>query len=169
MLLYLIRNFYGGTTIRARSEAGLIKTIKTFSDKEKRRIRFFCVCLFLNKIIKQNYKIIAAYTTMTEKKARQSRIRLRNRLIREGKVSRNDGSHIHHKNGNPFDNRDSNLLISKGHVHKRQHRHHEADRNCRAAMLAMFKDLTTRKHNDRDEKRVAILKRRFKKALKSFK
>lgn len=145
LLIYLIKNFYGGTRITARTENGLVRQVENFNDKEKRRFRFFCTCLFLNKIVKQNYNIIRAYTTELEKKQNRSRSALRARYVREGKVKRHDGTHLHHKDGNPLNNKDSNIIILNGSKHKRHHRHLEADRNCHAALQSMLRILLQQK------------------------
>lgn len=148
LLLFLIRRFYGGKRITARSENGLIKQICAFSDKEKRRIRFFCTCLFLNKIVKQNSKIIHAYTTALEKKQNRARVALRNKYVRLGIVKRNDGTHLHHKDGNVFNTTSSNIQVLRGKTHKRFHRHHEADANCVAFLKQLKSSLQSMKQND---------------------
>lgn len=49
--------------------------------------------------------------TYKYKKDRASRNKMRRLMIREGKVKKGDNKDIDHKNGNPRDNRRSNLRI----------------------------------------------------------
>ena len=46
-----------------------------------------------------------------QKKRRASRNTARNRMIAAGKAKRGDGKDVAHKNGNPLDNRRSNLKV----------------------------------------------------------
>ena len=46
------------------------------------------------------------------KKDRASRNRVRREAEREGRVSRGDGRDVDHRNGNPRDNRRSNLRVT---------------------------------------------------------
>lgn len=46
-----------------------------------------------------------------QKKRRASRNTARNRMIAAGKAKRGDGRDVAHKNGNPMDNRRSNLKV----------------------------------------------------------
>lgn len=46
-----------------------------------------------------------------QKKRRASRNTARNRMIAAGKVKRGDGKDVAHRNGNPMDNRRSNLKV----------------------------------------------------------
>jgi len=48
-------------------------------------------------------------STVAQKKRRASRNTARNRMIAAGKVKKGDGKDVAHKNGNPKDNRKSNL------------------------------------------------------------
>lgn len=48
-------------------------------------------------------------STVTQKKRRASRNTARNRMISAGKVKKGDGKDVAHRNGNPRDNRRSNL------------------------------------------------------------
>lgn len=51
-----------------------------------------------------------------QKKIRASRNKARRQMIREGKAHKGDGKDVEHKNGNPLDNRRSNLGVgSKRH------------------------------------------------------
>ncbi|MEL0199377.1 MAG: HNH endonuclease [Gammaproteobacteria bacterium] len=63
--------------------------------------------------VKRNYKgEYKNYQSSTEqKKRRASRNTARNRMIADGKVKRGDGKDVAHKNGNPTDNRKSNLKV----------------------------------------------------------
>ena len=46
-----------------------------------------------------------------QKKIRASRNKARRQMIREGKAHKGDGKDVEHKNGNPLDNRRSNLKV----------------------------------------------------------
>lgn len=74
--------------------------------------------------VKRNYKSeYANYQSTTEqKKRRASRNTARNRMIAAGKAKKGDGKDVAHKNGNPKDNRASNLKVvpaSKNRSYKR--------------------------------------------------
>jgi hypothetical protein len=62
---------------------------------------------------KRNYKgEYKNYQSTTEqKKSRASRNTARNRMLAAGKVKKGDGKDVAHKNGNPRDNRKSNLKV----------------------------------------------------------
>ena len=62
---------------------------------------------------KRNYKgEYKNYQSTTEqKKRRASRNTARNRMLAAGKVKKGDGKDVAHKNGNPRDNRASNLKV----------------------------------------------------------
>ena len=47
----------------------------------------------------------------TQKKNRASRNAARSILLRQGKVKKGDGKDVSHRNGNPRDNRTSNLAV----------------------------------------------------------
>lgn len=73
---------------------------------------------------KRNYKgEYKNYQSTTEqKKRRASRNTARNRMIAAGKAKKGDGKDVAHKNGNPRDNRASNLKVipaSKNRSYKR--------------------------------------------------
>ena len=55
------------------------------------------------------------------KKDRAHRNKVRRQLTREGKVRKGDGKDIDHKNGNPRDNRMSNLRIVHRSVNRAKH------------------------------------------------
>jgi hypothetical protein len=55
------------------------------------------------------------------KKDRASRNKMRRVMIREGKVKKHDGKDIDHKNGNPRDNRRSNLRIVPKSINRAKH------------------------------------------------
>lgn len=73
---------------------------------------------------KRNYKgEYKNYQSTTEqKKRRASRNTARNRMIAAGKAKKGDGKDVAHRNGNPKDNRTSNLKMvpaSKNRSYKR--------------------------------------------------
>ena len=49
------------------------------------------------------------HSSPEQKKRRASRNAARRRALKDGKVAKGDGKDIAHKNGNPLDNRSSNL------------------------------------------------------------
>ena len=51
-------------------------------------------------------------SSTASKKDRASRNKARREAIREGRVSKGDGKDIDHRNGNPRDNRRSNLRVT---------------------------------------------------------
>lgn len=55
----------------------------------------------------QNY-----HSSSTQKKRRASRNAARAKMEKAGKVSKGDGKDVAHKNGNPKDNKSSNLSVS---------------------------------------------------------
>lgn len=55
------------------------------------------------------------------KKDRASRNHVRRLMIREGKAKKHDGKDVDHKNGNPRDNRRSNLRIVPKSVNRAKH------------------------------------------------
>lgn len=61
----------------------------------------------------RNYKDEYAkfHASEKSKKDRASRNRVRTEAEREGRVTKGDGKDIDHKNGNPRDNRKSNLRV----------------------------------------------------------
>jgi len=63
--------------------------------------------------VKRNYKgEYKNYQSSTkQKKRRASRNTARNRMVAAGKAKKGDGKDVAHKNGNPNDNRKSNLKI----------------------------------------------------------
>ena len=70
--------------------------------------------------MKRNYKAEYAkfQSSTAAKKDRASRNKVRRAAEREGRVSKGDGNDIDHKNGNPRDNRKSNLRV----VHRSSNR-----------------------------------------------
>ena len=62
---------------------------------------------------KRNYKkeYLKFHSSTTAKKDRASRNQARRVLAREGRVTKGDGKDIDHSNGNPRDNRKSNLKV----------------------------------------------------------
>jgi len=59
--------------------------------------------------------------TSEYKKDRAHRNKVRRQLTREGKVHKGDGKDIDHKNGNPRDNRRTNLRIVPKSVNRAKH------------------------------------------------
>ena len=55
------------------------------------------------------------------KKERASRNKVRRRFERDGKVRKHDGNDIDHRNGNPRDNRMSNLKIMRRSANRAKH------------------------------------------------
>jgi ribosome maturation factor RimP len=61
---------------------------------------------------KRNYKQEAKYHASPEqKKKRASRNAARAKLMKAGKVKKGDGKDVDHRNGNPKDNKKSNLAV----------------------------------------------------------
>ena len=61
---------------------------------------------------KRNYKQEAKYHASPEqKKKRASRNAARAKLLKAGKVKKGDGKDVDHRNGNPKDNKKSNLAV----------------------------------------------------------
>jgi|TARA_A100000171_G_C2127037_1_gene144191 hypothetical protein len=54
----------------------------------------------------------------SQKKKRASRNAARRKMISDGKVSKGDGKDVAHKNGNPRDNRSSNLKVVRASVNR---------------------------------------------------
>lgn len=52
------------------------------------------------------------HSSTASKKDRASRNKVRRQAEREGRVSKGDGKDIDHRNGNPRDNRRSNLRVT---------------------------------------------------------
>jgi hypothetical protein len=62
---------------------------------------------------KRNYKkeYASFHSSTKSKQDRASRNKVRRALTRTGRVSKGDGKDIDHRNGNPRDNRASNLKV----------------------------------------------------------
>lgn len=61
---------------------------------------------------KRNYKQEAKYHASPEqKKKRASRNAARAKLMKAGKVKKGDGKDVDHRNGNPKDNKKTNLAV----------------------------------------------------------
>ena len=61
---------------------------------------------------KRDYKQEAKYhATPEQKKKRASRNAARAKLLKAGKVKKGDGKDVDHRNGNPKDNKKSNLAV----------------------------------------------------------
>lgn len=62
----------------------------------------------------RNYKKEYAnyHSKPEQKKKRASRNTARRRMAAKGRVSKGDGKDVHHKNGNPRDNRSKNLSVT---------------------------------------------------------
>ena len=65
-----------------------------------------------NKSTGRDYEYDKEYQSSPEqKKNRASRNAARRKLMKEGKVAKGDGKDVDHSNGNPKDNRKSNLKV----------------------------------------------------------
>ena len=64
-----------------------------------------------SKNYKRNYKKEYAnyHSKPSQRKRRSSRTMARRQAEKSGKVRKGDGKDVHHKNGNPMDNKSSNL------------------------------------------------------------
>lgn len=58
--------------------------------------------------------------TPEQKKARASRNAARREAMAEGRVRKGDGKEIDHRNGNPMDNRKSNLQVMSRSANRRK-------------------------------------------------
>ena len=70
----------------------------------------------------QNYQ-----GTPLQKKRRAMRNKIRRQMLREGRVRKGDGIDIHHRDGNPMNNRPENLFVS----HRSQNRSFKRDKNAK--------------------------------------
>lgn len=59
--------------------------------------------------------------TPKRKAARNARYANRDKFVKMGLVAKGDGLEIHHVNGNPLDNRISNLQVLSKSAHRKQH------------------------------------------------
>ncbi len=148
-LIGLIKRHYGGRPIHARSRLGLLREIKSRSDTEKRRLRFFVTCLFLNKVVPQDNGVMYALQTQRDRLASLERSRNRALFMRLGLVRKGDGKHIHHRNGNPFDNRMSNLEVVNGKQHKAEHRKEHSCAECKCQAFLKFARLRRSRNKSR--------------------
>ena len=74
--------------------------------------------------MRRNYKkeYRTYHSKASQKKNRASRNKARRTLIKLGRVKKNDGKDVDHKNGNPRDNRLKNLrVMSKSKNRARKH------------------------------------------------
>lgn len=73
--------------------------------------------------VERDYKLEYEYYDKKpqRKKARASRETVRKQFVKAGLVKPGDGKVIHHKNGNPLDNRLSNLEILTHCQHEKKH------------------------------------------------
>lgn len=67
-------------------------------------------------------------------KKRASRVQARRDMEKAGKVRKGDGKDIDHKNGNPKDNRPSNLRVQS----KSQNRSFPRDRNAKRGRITVW-------------------------------
>lgn len=77
----------------------------------------------VNGEIERDYAISAwCYEKQPKRKAaRNARNANRSKFIKEGLVAVGDGTHVHHKNHNPLDNRRSNLQVIRASHHRKLH------------------------------------------------
>ena len=70
----------------------------------------------------RNHQLSYACESSKRRRARELRARNRAKAIRRGVVRRGDGHlHLHHRNGNAFDNRSANLQVVTASHHRRIH------------------------------------------------
>ena len=115
---------------RAATHARLLQWARALPDKDKVMVRRMLTCLNLHNYIKKDNKL--TYALWTKRDRDGSRIRSRNRRIflKLGLVKKHDGSHIHHIDGNIYNNHRSNLQVVNGRAHKHAHNSHVADAVC---------------------------------------
>ena len=77
----------------------------------------------MNGEMKRDYAISAwCYeNTPKRKAARNARHSNREKFVKKGLVAVGDGTHVHHKNHNPLDNRVSNLQVIRASQHRKLH------------------------------------------------
>ena len=70
----------------------------------------------------RNSRLSYACEGSLQRRKRSLRGANRDRALRLGLVRKGDGRHVHHVNGDPFDNRPSNLRVVRASAHRRLHR-----------------------------------------------
>ena len=100
---------------------GFLAYARSLPDTHKTRLRRMLTCLDMNGEMKQDYKLTRALYTKRDIMASKQRNKNRRLFIKLGLVSKNDGTHIHHIDGNVFNNARSNLAIVNGKAHKKAH------------------------------------------------
>jgi len=62
-----------------------------------------------------------------QKKRRAARTKARRQAVRDGRVKKGDGKDVHHKDGNPLNNKKSNIAVTS----KKANRTLKRDKNAR--------------------------------------
>ena len=143
--IYLIKNFMPRLPTphgNLRFE-GFLAYARKLSDRNKNMLRRMLACLDMNGVIRQNNQLTYALWTDRDRKANRIRSKNRRLFIQMGLVKVGDGKHVHHKDGNVFNNKRSNLSVVDGKKHKKSHasNNHVANQTCKAFM-AQWRRLT---------------------------
>ncbi len=119
---------------------GFYNYARKLSDPNKTMLRRMLACLDMHNIVEQDNKLTYALWTTHDRKANRIRSKNRRTFEKLGIVKKGDGKHIHHVNGNVFDNRRRNLRVVDGKKHKRAHANANvvANLTCKA-FLKQFK------------------------------
>ena len=112
------------------THAQLLEWARKLSDNDKTFVRRMLACLNIRGYIKRDDKLIYALWTKRDKEASKIRSRNRRLFLKLGLVKVGDGKHIHHRDGNVFNNSMSNLMIVDGTKHKKAHTNLDAEAVC---------------------------------------